>query len=135
MEMNSQGTDGVRRLLIAICQMALRGALSLDDLQRLWPAETADDSFFRQVYDDVEDGVEHLPGFAFRAGVNQEEWERSEMYWRIYLDIVLLEQPHSTDRLQRCRETIAVHQSRDHRMVRSLVDACLRETSNDESHH
>jgi hypothetical protein len=106
MEMSGRETQDLRPPVIDLCERALRGELSLEDLQQLWPAEAMDDTFLAQVYTDIEDGVEHLPGFAFRAGIDRQAWLKSEMYWLIYLDCVLLAQDAPNPRLLECRHAI-----------------------------
>ena len=83
------------------------------------------DAFLAQVYNDIKDGVEHLPGFAFGSGINWQEWLKSEMYWLISLDRELLGRDALSARSLECRHQIALEGARDEATVCAAVDRCL----------
>ncbi len=52
-----------QELIRALCKRALEGALQLKDFHDLWPTEANVNPFFHQIFEDMEDGIEHTPGF------------------------------------------------------------------------
>ncbi len=94
------------RIIQNICKSALHGELKLEKFYELWPEEANDNSFLKQIYDDVEDGVAHLPGTWLTGKILSKEWYRSNMYHILYLDSILLTFDKGTDELMRCREYV-----------------------------
>lgn len=73
----------------SICQDTLRGTLDLESFYQTWPAN-AKGPLLDRIYEDIEFGVEHMPGFLFRKGVNQTQWRSSPEYLDIYFDYLLI---------------------------------------------
>ena len=121
MEIKIERRDELSRKVFALCDKALEGSLSLSELQRLWPPEASQDAFFAQIYSDLQDGVEHLPGFAFRSGIDWNAWQKSETHWLLYVDSLLLAYDSPTDELLRCYHAVVAQKPRDAATARTLV--------------
>jgi len=82
--------DKTTELIINICKMALNGTIDIKEYYNIWPEDTNNDPFYEIVYDDIENGIEHIPGYFFKQGVNIDQWINSMHYLTIYLDVKLL---------------------------------------------
>lgn len=79
-----------RASLILVCEKVLRGELSLKEFCVLWPGEMAKTEFISELYDDLEDGVEHFPGHLLSGERDFETWTSSHMAQMIRIDLQLL---------------------------------------------
>lgn len=92
-----------------ICLEVLSGTTDLEDLYNLWPEEASQDPFLLVIFEDLEEGVEHIPGRLARREVNLRMWRASSWYSTIYLDWLLLAERWSnrdTGQLLQCREWV-----------------------------
>ena len=64
----------MHKLITELCRKAQEGELSLEDFQKKWPNEANKNSFYRIIYNDIEDGVEHFPG----------NWKKEKLYDKWY---------------------------------------------------
>ena len=117
--------DIVKRIQ-EICGKALEANLRLDEFHKKWPADADTNPFFRQVYEDVEDGVEHTPGNFFNRKIDYDSWRKSSMYFTIYLDLNLLRYERSADELLKCRNTVLSQQPKNVKEIESLIEGCLK---------
>lgn len=67
--------DPAPAALISMCERALAGEISLDELDELWPLPVESDALvpFREA---LEDGIEHTSGYRTRPGLNLTAWQR-----------------------------------------------------------
>jgi hypothetical protein len=120
--------EDIHRALEQLCHRALRGELGLDEFHASWPRETLEDPFFQQLFDDVEDGVEHLPGHLFTGRTDFRAWTGSYEYRLILLDRLLLESRQGTEQLMKCRDHI-IQSGLLEEIQRGLVEeAVIRES-------
>jgi len=111
----------------SLCKSALDGTLKLKQLCQGWPAEADTDPFLRQVYEDIEDGVEHIPGSFFKRKIDHESWESSEMYFVLYVDLLLLSHDRPTEELMRCRQVVLGQGTlTNKRAMEDKVKECLK---------
>ncbi len=94
----------VKAKIIELCLAGIDHKLSLDELAQKWPIHIEGDAypFFRKVFGDIEDGIEHAPGYWFKKGLNVELWKTTDMFWQLHLDIALLKRNESLDELEQC---------------------------------
>lgn len=97
-ELNSSITD--------ICKKAIDGHLKLYDFYSQWPKEANHIHLFKQIFEDVDDGIQHTPGYWFKRGINYNAWRASTMYLTLYLDLSLLSLDKNYEDLMRCREHV-----------------------------
>jgi hypothetical protein len=86
-----------------LCNKALEGTLGLKEFWDLWPEDADAIPFLNQIKEDIEDGVEHLPGTWITKKILYEEWQKMREYFVLYLDSVLLNFDKSADELAKCR--------------------------------
>jgi hypothetical protein len=71
---------------------AINGELSILELEQEWPESFEENSFFEELYDDLESAVEHMPGKSiFSHDINIEKFKYSNEYKIIFIDYLLLQ--------------------------------------------
>lgn len=109
------------KLILSLCRMALDGSLDLEELERKWPIASEENPFFRQVHEDIEDAVEHLPTHWLTGKTAYKKWQGSRIYFTLYLDSVLLEYKESSEELLRCREFVLQEKELSEQLLRDRV--------------
>jgi hypothetical protein len=104
MVMSDLNQQNYRDVIQRICERALIGEIGLEEFHSSWPVEANEDPFYQQLFDDVEDGVEHLPGNPFTGRTNYKLWYSSYEYLLIYLDCMLIRSGKDTAQLMACRD-------------------------------
>lgn len=89
-----------------LCSDALDGKITLEEFYRRWPKKTDTSQLFCQIYDDIEEGIQHAPGYILKKGINYEAWRRSYSYLVLYLDAALLGSNISLEKVSEHREAI-----------------------------
>src|SRR5580765_5364840 len=84
---DDQEINGIVR---SLCKEALDGTLKLKDFYERWPIQANAVSFFDHIREDIEDGIEHLPGYWLKGGIDYESWHGSRSFLILYLDVALL---------------------------------------------
>lgn len=115
--------------VLRICECALAGELGLEELHASWPIEARGKPFYDRVFDDVEDGVEHLPGNLFTGRTNERLWRASHEYRVIYLDCLLLRSHRRMEELEKCRESILRRGLGPETVIEENVRDCLDSVS------
>jgi hypothetical protein len=101
--------DRVQRLL-ALCQEALAGVLSLDELSESWEPAIDESDVLAAIGEDLWFGVEHTPGRLLTGGTNHAQWRQTFEYRLLYGDTLILERILSgadleaAERARRCIE-------------------------------
>ena len=113
--------DTIRHL----CKHALEGELKLHDFNKMWPTDANAIPFLKQIFEDVEDGIEHVPGYFFKRGVDYTSWRASDAYFTILLDLTLLDYDVSAQVLFDCRNEIFKQSLRSGDAIIKSVKACL----------
>lgn len=98
--------DNIIATIIDICNRAIDGNIDLKEFYESWPNEANNDLFLEQVYEDVEYGIEHMPGFFLKDGVDLDQWVNTKPYLTIYLDSKLLIAGYTTDDLISYRKAV-----------------------------
>lgn len=96
----------INKILQDICKRAIDGELTLKDFNGQWPQDAKLNPFFQQLYEDIEDGVEHIPGFIFSRSIDYKSWHESETYFILCLDFILLGMDKNADELLECRTSV-----------------------------
>ena len=81
-----------RERMIALCTQALDTDLSFDELVAEFPHGAPANEYLAIVYEDLVDGVEHLPAELF-GKTDFPAWKASEMYAALTLHLLLLSGP------------------------------------------
>jgi len=115
--------DEMKKAIKDLCERAQVGKLTLDELYDAWPPCADQDSFFSSVFEDIEDAVEHMPGYFFKSGPNLEEWSRLGMSSDIALDILLLERSEDSTQLMQCKQFIHELESIPIALYSQVIDA------------
>jgi hypothetical protein len=82
--------DQHRSAVAALCDGALNGTVSLDQLNHDWPCRAADGSYWEKLRDDLEDAITHTPGTWCAGKVDTESWRKSYEYVVVYFHRELL---------------------------------------------
>lgn len=104
-----------------LCKGALNGELNLEKFYDSWPEAASVNPFFKQIYEDIEDGVQHLPGAWLTGKILFKEWYKSAMYFTIYLDFVLLDYDKKADELMQCRKFILEQKNLSEEIIKDRV--------------
>lgn len=112
-------------LIQGVCEKAKEGTLKLDIFYDQWPKEANSNPLFKQIYEDIEDAIEHTPGFLFRKGIDLKSWYASDMYLTLYLDSILLKYDKSWEELMQCRETVLKQKSLSTETIEDEIKKCL----------
>lgn len=120
----------LRETIRELCAQALEGKLTLEDLHAKWPVLGEPDPFYEQVFDDLQDGVEHFPAKFWSGEVDHDGWRASSRYLRLYLDSLLLRRAgnRSNQELRRCREKVVQGQGFTSGRIEEHVSDCLSST-------
>ena len=90
--------------MAVLCARALNAELGFDELIAAFPDGEPDDEYLAIVYEDLVDGVEHLPGSLLSGKPDLVAWRSSEMYVALSLHLLLMggsEALHELPRLYR----------------------------------
>ena len=90
----------------SLCRDTLSGKIQLEEFYVRWPEAANTKSFLRQVHDDIEDGIQHTPGYLFQEGINHAAWSKSHPFLAVYLDLSLLSLGMAFEDLEQFRQTI-----------------------------
>ena len=99
----------IRKTIIQLSKQTLEGKQQLNDFYDNWPEEANRIKFLHEVYEDLEDSIQHMPGRFFSNEVDLPAWEKSNMYMVVYLDYQLLMLEENYDILHEIRLTILNH--------------------------
>lgn len=108
-----------------ICDDALKGDLKLTEFYSLWPEGANIDSFLEQVYEDIEDLIQHTPASLFGGRIDFARLHNSQAYLTVYLDRILLNHSSPTDKLWECRRIVLNQGGLDKEGVKQLARRCL----------
>lgn len=68
---------------------AIEGALKLNDFYERWP-KTVTGPAYEQIYHDIEDAIEHTPGYFLKKGVDLAAWLKQQERTNLVIDIALM---------------------------------------------
>lgn len=111
----------IKSVIVEICSKALEGKIKLDNFYEVWPKKALNVPLYDQIYGDLEDGIEHTPGYFLKQGVDHTAWIDTDAYLRIYLDSVLLGCDKSVDELLQCRTFVLQQKNLSQEIVRNSV--------------
>jgi len=109
-----------------LCRDALGGRINLEEFYTRWPEAANTSSFLRQIHDDIEDGIQHTPGYFLKEGINQEAWSTSHAYLIVYLDLSLLGLNVGFEELEQHRRIMLESKPQSTKNVDDLVARLLR---------
>jgi len=87
-----------REQMVVLCARALKAELNFDELVAAFPNGEPDDEYLAIAYEDLVDGVEHLPA-TFSGKTDITAWENSEMFAALSLHLLLLTESEDTSEL------------------------------------
>lgn len=110
-----------RATLVALCEKTLQGGVGLEEFIAVWPEAIAQTEFVRELFDDLEDGIEHFPGHWFSNKKNFKAWEESYMAYKLRVDAQLLASDLSEERMFALRKTIIDKDIKDEETIKRLI--------------
>src|SRR6266496_3673142 len=105
-DMGSELREAWWAVVRGICERALHGQITLNELYEKWPRGAQGEPVVEPVYRDVEDGVEHFPARLVTAEPDYEFWHASELYRALLLDHYLLRHARNEAELLECRQKV-----------------------------
>jgi hypothetical protein len=114
-----------------LCEKSMEGTLKVDELIDMWPVEANSKPFLKIVYEDIEDGVEHIPGFFLKKGIDFKSWFVSNNYYCIYIDYILLTSNDANDtndtELLNCREFVLKQNNLSKDFIKNKIGEYFKE--------
>ena len=123
--MESIMSKSIIQMIKRICDDALKGNLKLRDFHTLWPEKANDQLVFRQVYEDLEDLIEHTPGSLFSGEIDYDNFYNSQAYLRVFFDRAILEHCDTIYKMERCRNSVLSHQRLSKEAIERCIKTCL----------
>ena len=78
------------RLQVAeLCCQAANGGITIDEFYRRWPTtstDSEDSDFAQQIFEDLEEGIQHFPAKLFSGAPDYQTWYASDLYRRLIVD-------------------------------------------------
>jgi len=86
--MNSAKTEEEKKVLLEICSGIIKDRIkTIDDFRKVWPKLPFRTTFFNELFEDIEDGFEHMP---CKRGGQYVNYKDSFEYLKIYLALQVL---------------------------------------------
>ncbi len=93
----------IRNILI----QALNGNLYLPVFYDVWPNEVNNNPWFETIYEDLEEAIQHTPGFFIKKGVDYNTWCKSYEYHVLIIDYLLLKYSDKEEKiLLQCKKHV-----------------------------
>lgn len=94
-----------REVLVYLVSKALNGNLNIEEFYSTFPDAVLKVSpFFKDVYDDIEDAVEHFPASFIKGTPKFDVYKTSKVYYKLLLDLKLLNSDIDEDELYDARK-------------------------------
>lgn len=106
-----------------LCSLALEGKISIDELYSSWPKEANENPLFRLIFEDLEDGIEHIPGYFLKPDIDMDAWKNSREFLMIFLDNAILQSNLSVDEMFHCRERILSRKGLDQDFINNSINS------------
>lgn len=91
--------ESFRNPLIILCEQALHGDLSIEDFFSYWPKDISQTAFVNELFNDLEECIEHFPAHAMNGEKNFEYWSTSYIKHKINVNSQLLASGLNEDRM------------------------------------
>ncbi|MHC4694185.1 MAG: hypothetical protein ACYS67_15695 [Planctomycetota bacterium] len=86
--MNTAKTEEEKKVLLEICSGIIEDKIkTIDDFRKVWPKLPFTTTFFNELFEDIEDGFEHMP---CKRGGQHVNYKDSFKYLKIYLALQVL---------------------------------------------
>lgn len=72
-----------KEILNLIIDDALQGKINLEQFYNRWPKELNNDRFYHQMFEDIENAIEHTPFIFFTKKLKYNEWIKTQEYRRL----------------------------------------------------
>lgn len=120
-------SDELRTQLMDLCQRAITGTLTLEDLRQAFAASSERVRFVQHVYEDLEDAVEHLPGHWLTGAPLRAEFIRSPQHAQLQMDLALLQNGRdlTAEVLDECHRALSAWAAPGSEDLESAVRRCL----------
>ena len=70
-----------QKIISTIIDNALKGNINLKEFYEIWPIDENDeDEFYKRMFEDIENAIEHTPFKFFTKKVNEKVWENMNEY-------------------------------------------------------
>jgi hypothetical protein len=110
-----------RGALIDLCKKVLQGDLSIETFFTTWPKEISQTEFVSDLFDDLEECVEHFPAHVISGKKDFKLWSHSYMAYKLSVDTQLLESGLSEERMLSLRKTILDNDIKDRECIMKLI--------------
>lgn len=115
--------EDFRATLKSFCEKALEGDIKLVTFWNEWPKELSKTELVLELFEDLEDGITHFPGFLLSGKKDFESWRGSDMEHRIRIDLQLLASGLHEKHIFLLRKIILDKNIRDKDHIKELIDA------------
>ena len=122
--------DKFRNSLISLCERVLLGELSVTEFFSLWPAEISKTEFIAELFDDLEEGVEHFPAHILSGKKDSVLWTSSHMAQKIRVDMQLLISGLCDDDMLSLRSKILADNVKDEGDIKKMIKEFRGRASN-----
>lgn len=95
--------DSTRKKIASLLQLAIKGELKLEKLHEEYPEDLKSKSFWADIWDDLETGVEHFPFKFFSGKPDSKTWNKSRELKNLKIDLALLETKFDDKKLYKVR--------------------------------
>jgi hypothetical protein len=68
---------------------AIAGSLQPEDFYKRWP-KTIAGAAYKQIYLDIENAIEHTPGYFFKSGIDLATWKEQQERTHLVIDLALM---------------------------------------------
>lgn len=84
--MNEIEIESIRKVI----QSAINCELTIENLYHQWENSWNENRFLKEVFDNIEDSIEHMPGYFFSKEVNINKWHQTIGFKILNVDLELL---------------------------------------------
>lgn len=107
-QVDTTSESAMRERMLSLCTRALKAELGFAELVAEFPTGSPSEEYFAIVYEDLVDGVEHLPG-KLSGEIDYKAWSESEAYAALKLHVLLLGGRDSLGDLPALYNSVRVH--------------------------
>lgn len=115
----------VNEIIRQLCDVALTGRIELEEFYESWPPDADDNEFYRQIFYDLEDLIEHSPGSLKTKEVDTVLMSRFHNYLAVFVDRMLLEYDFPADDMKKTRDHILKQKGLNIENAEKVVNAYM----------
>lgn len=93
-------------LVSGLLKSAIEGKLKMAELKSSWPFKNGSSNALDVLYEDLEEGVTHTPGFIISGQIDLQGWEKQYEYAALVCDLLLISIIKTPERWLSLREDV-----------------------------